>query len=385
MKNLVILGSTGSIGRQALEVVREHRDHLQVLALTGHSNLDLLLEQATHFAASCVGVTGQVSAEAGHRFREHGLEMLQGPEALTRLASLPEAVTVLNAVVGSAGLPASLAALEAGKTLALANKESLVAGGPLVLAALEKGGEMVPVDSEHCAIFQCLRGERADEVESVILTCSGGPFYGRSRAELEKVGVDDALAHPTWNMGRKITIDSATLMNKGLEVIEAHFLFGVPYDRIEVVAHPQSIIHSMVRFRDGAVMAQMSLPDMRLPISFGLSHPERWGPAWRPTDLTSLGALTFGKVDPSTFKCLGLAYEAGRKGGTAPAVLNAANEELVAAFLDGRIGFTAIGDIVEEVLAGHHTRPIMRLTDVEEAEAEAREAARMLIHKTGRK
>ncbi len=312
------------------------------------------------------------------------MEVLAGKEALPHLASLPEADTVLNAVVGSAGLEASLAALEAGKTLALANKESLVAGGPLINEALKKGGRLVPVDSEHCAIFQCLRGERAEEIEDIVLTASGGPFYGRSREELAGVTVADALAHPTWNMGRKITVDSATLMNKGLEVIEAHFLFGVPYERIKVVAHPQSIIHSMVRFRDGAIMAQMSLPDMRLPISFGLSYPERWGPVWRPTGLASLQPLTFGEVDPDTFKCLRLAYRAGERGGTAPAALNAANEVAVEAFLSGNIGFTAIGDIVEKVVKGHHVRRLESLRDVEEAESEARGRARELAEEMGR-
>jgi 1-deoxy-D-xylulose-5-phosphate reductoisomerase len=385
IKHLVILGSTGSIGRQALEVVQAHRDHFQVLALTAHANLDLLLEQARHFSVPCVGVTSpQAAAAAGHRLRERGVEMLAGREALPRLASLPEADTILNAVVGSAGLEASLAALQSGKTLALANKESLVAGGPLVLEALKQGGRLVPVDSEHCAIFQCLRGERADEVESIVLTASGGPFYGRTRDELERVSVAEALAHPTWNMGRKITIDSATLMNKGLEVIEAHFLFGVPYDRIQVVAHPQSVIHSLVRFRDGAIMAQLSSPDMRLPISFGLSYPERWEPAWRATDLASLGPLTFGEVDTDTFTCLRLAYEAGRLGGTAPAVLNAANEVAVEAFLGGSIGFTAIGDIVEKVVKGHQVRRLDSLSDVEEAESEARGRARELAEEMGR-
>ncbi len=385
IKQLVILGSTGSIGRQALEVVQAHRERFQVLALTAHASLDLLLEQAGNFSVSHVGVTSpEAAAAAGDLFRKQGVEVLAGKEALPRLASLPGADTILNAVVGSVGLEASLAALRAGKTLALANKESLVAGGPLVLEALKDGGRLVPVDSEHCAIFQCLRGERAEEVESIILTASGGPFYGRTRDELARVSVAEALAHPTWNMGRKITIDSATLMNKGLEVIEAHFLFGVPYDRIQVVAHPQSIVHSMVRFRDGAIMAQLSSPDMRLPISFGLSYPERWEPVWRDTDLASLGPLTFGEVDTDTFTCLRLAYEAGRLGGTAPAVLNAANEVAVEAFLCGSIGFMAIGDIVEKVVTGHRVRHLESLRDIEEAEAEARGRARELAEEMER-
>ncbi len=384
MKHLVILGSTGSIGRQALEVVREHRDRFRVLALSAHRNLELLLDQAAAFSVPLVGITSAADAARAGGFRGRGVEVLAGAEALPRLAALPGADTVLNAVVGSAGLQASLAALEAGKTLALANKESMVAGGPLINEALERGGSLVPVDSEHCAVFQCLRGERAEEVEDVVLTASGGPFYGRTSAELEGVTVADALAHPTWNMGRKITVDSATLMNKGLEVIEAHYLFGVPYERIRVVAHPQSVIHSMVRFRDGAIMAQMSLPDMRLPISFALSFPERWGPVWRPTDPASLEPLTFGEVDLDTFKCLRLAYRAGELGGTAPAALNAANEVAVEAFLTERVGFTAIGDIVEEVLAGHRVRPVGGLGDIVEAEGGARRRARELVEKAGR-
>jgi 1-deoxy-D-xylulose-5-phosphate reductoisomerase len=381
-RRLAVLGSTGSIGRQALEVVERHPSRLEVVALTAHSNLELLREQALRHRPLLLGVTGE---EAGRRAQQElaglGAEVLTGREALEAAASLPQADLVLNAVVGSAGLEATLAALGAGKRLALANKESLVAGGPLVLEALKRGGELIPVDSEHSAVFQCLRGEDPGEVESIILTASGGPFYGRSREELKGVGVNEALAHPTWKMGRKISVDSATLMNKGLEVIEAHFLFGLPYERIEVVAHPQSVIHSMVRFRDGAVMAQLSLPDMRLPISYALSFPERWEPAWRRTDLSGLGGLTFGELDRETFVCLDLAYRAGEAGGSAPAVLNAANEAAVASFLEGRIGFTDIGDIVKAVLERHRPAPLSGLRDVREAEREAAERTAVLIGK----
>ncbi len=379
-RRVAILGSTGSIGRQALEVVERHPERLEVVALSAHSNLGLLREQALRHRPRWLGVTDSGAAErAREALADTGARVLAGAGCLRELASLQEAEVVLNAVVGSVGLEATLAALHAGKRLALANKESLVAGGPLVMRALEGGGELLPVDSEHSAVFQCMRGEDSREVESIILTASGGPFYGRSAEELRKVGVEEALAHPTWRMGRKITVDSATLMNKGLEVIEAHFLFGLPYERIEVVAHPQSVVHSMVRFRDGAVMAQLGLPDMRLPISFSLSFPERWEPDWRPTDFAKMGSLTFGELDREAFPCLDLAYEAGKAGGSAPAVLNAANEVAVAAFLEGLIGFTSIAEVVEGTLSSHRPESLGGLDELREVEEEARGRARELV------
>jgi len=250
-----------------------------------------------------------------------------------------------------------------------------VAGGELVLEALKAGGELIPVDSEHGAIFHCMRGEEASEVRAVILTASGGPFYGRTREELAGVTVEDALAHPTWNMGRKITVDSATLMNKGLEVIEAHYLFAISYDDIKVVAHPQSVVHSLVEFADGSLSAQLSVPDMRLPISLALSYPERWGPPFKETDLSALGELTFGEVDREAFGCLDLAYRAGREGGLATAVLNAANEVAVAAFLEGRIGFLDIERVIGETLARYEPAQARSLQDVLGAEEWARAAA----------
>jgi 1-deoxy-D-xylulose-5-phosphate reductoisomerase len=310
-----------------------------------------------------------------------GIEVSSGAECLLQAAAWPDADVVLNAVVGSAGLPASIAALEAGKRLALANKESMVAGGDLVLKALSSGGELIPVDSEHGAIFHCLRGEKRAEVERLILTASGGPFHGRSRSELANVTRAEALSHPTWNMGRKITIDSATLMNKGLEVIEAHFLFSMPYDRIRVVAHPQSVVHSLVEFVDGSLSAQLSVPDMRLPIALALSYPERWDQPFKRTDLAEVGALTFGSIDMETFRCLPLAYRAGEEGGTAPAVLNAANEVAVTAFLEGRIGFMDIESIIERTLEGHRARPVNSIQDVLAAEQWAREKASVYTEK----
>ncbi|MEW6553222.1 MAG: 1-deoxy-D-xylulose-5-phosphate reductoisomerase [Actinomycetota bacterium] len=375
-RGLAILGSTGSIGTQALEVVDAHPDRLRVVAMTAHSNVELLEEQARKYRPALVCV---VLEEAAARLRERlagtAIEVAAGAESLLEAAAYPLADTVLNGIVGSAGLPPTLAALGAGKRLALANKESMVAGGDLVLEALQAGGELIPVDSEHGAVFHCLRGENISEVENIVLTASGGPFFGRSRRELAQVSVDDALAHPTWSMGRKITIDSATLMNKGLEVIEAHFLFGVPYDRIKVVAHPQSVVHSLVEFRDGSLSAQLSVPDMRLPIALALSYPERWGPPFKRTDMASVESLSFGAIDTDTFRCLALAYRAGRQGGLAPAVLNAANEVAVGAFLAGRIGFMGIERVIEKTLDGFEPAGARTLEDVQRAEVWARSKA----------
>jgi 1-deoxy-D-xylulose-5-phosphate reductoisomerase len=303
----------------------------------------------------------------------------EDPDGLERLAARPDADVVLNAVVGAAGLRATLAALRAGKRLALANKESLITGGELVEQARREGdGELVPVDSEHSAVFQCLRGGTAEEVDEIILTASGGPFRGRHRDDLEHITVEEALRHPTWTMGPKITVDSATLMNKGLEVIEAHYLFGLGYDRIRVVVHPQSIIHGMVRFRDGAVLAHLQQPTMEAPIAFALAAPERLDDAMGVIDWAKVGELTFAEPDVEAFPCLRLAYEAGRAGGLAPAVLNAANEEAVAAFLDGRLSFLDIAKVVETVLGDVPTVPVT-LSAVEVAVTTARDRAREAI------
>ncbi len=334
-RGVVILGSTGSIGTQALDVLSRHRDAYRVIALAAGNNTELLARQAEEF---------DVPADLARA-------CANDPATLAELAAHPDADVVLNAVVGFAGLPATLAALQAGKRLALANKESLIAAGPVVAKARAAGGgEIVPVDSEHSAIYQCLRGGRASEVRRIILTASGGPFRGRTRDELQHVTRADTLAHPTWNMGAKITIDSSTLMNKGLEVIEAHELFDVGFDRVDVVVHPQSIVHSMVEFVDGATLAQLSEPDMRLPIGLALAAPDRLPEAYGAIDWTQLRDLTFEVPDLDTFQCLALAYEAGRTGGTAPAILSAANEVAVTAFLAGRIGWLQIAAIVEETL-----------------------------------
>ncbi len=358
-RGVVILGSTGSIGTQALDVLSRHRDEYRVVALAAGRNTDLLARQAAQFDVPA----GMARA------------CPDDPSVLAELASLPEADVVLNAVVGFAGLPATLAALRAGKRLALANKESLIAAGPVVAKARAAGGgEIVPVDSEHSAIWQCLRAGRASEVGRIVLTASGGPFRGRTREQLREVTIADALAHPTWNMGAKITIDSSTLMNKGLEVIEAHELFDVGFDHIDVVVHPQSVVHSMVEFCDGATIAQLSMPDMRLPISLALGVPNRLAQPYGAIDWSTLGRLDFEVPDRTTFPCLALAYEAGRAGGTAPAILSAANEVAVEAFLGGRIAWTEIAAVVAEVLSegGGNADEI---ADVLEADRRARERA----------
>jgi 1-deoxy-D-xylulose-5-phosphate reductoisomerase len=335
-RGVVILGSTGSIGTQALDVISRHRGDYRVVALAAGRNVDLLAAQAREF-----GVPADLARSCP-----------DDPGTLAELAAHPDADVVVNAVVGFAGLPATISALEAGKRLALANKESLISAGPVVAKARAAGGgEIVPVDSEHSAIWQSLRSGRPSEVARIILTASGGPFRGRTAAELAHVTRADALKHPTWTMGAKITIDSSTLMNKGLEVIEAHELFGVDYDRVDVVVHPQSVVHGMVEFTDGATIAQLSMPDMRLPIGLALGAPDRLPEAFGAIDWTAVGNLTFEPPDRATFPCLDLAYAAGRAGGTAPAVLSAANEIAVEAFLAERIGWSAIAEIVEEVLS----------------------------------
>jgi 1-deoxy-D-xylulose-5-phosphate reductoisomerase len=361
--NVVLLGSTGSIGTQALEVVRDHPDDYRVVALAAGSNEEALRAQAQEF-----GVPAERACLTGAT-----------PEVLAELAALGDADVVLNAVVGFAGLPATLAALAHGKRLALANKESLIAGGPVVAKArVEGGGEVVPVDSEHSAVYQSLRAGRASEVAKIVLTASGGPFRGRTSAELAQVTVADALAHPTWTMGPKITIDSSTLMNKGLEVIEAHELFGVDFDRIEVVVHPQSVVHGMVEFTDGATIAQLSMPDMRLPIGLALGAPHRLDQPFGAIDWRTLGTLTFEAPDLDAFPCLRLAYAAGRAGGGAPATLSGANEVAVEAFLDGRIPWLGIAETVDEALQAG-TGNVEDVSDVLEADRVARERARRAI------
>jgi 1-deoxy-D-xylulose-5-phosphate reductoisomerase len=344
-QGVAVLGSTGSIGTTALRVLGRHSDAFYVAALTAHSNAALLQEQVREFQPSFVGIV-QNGVE-DHREWHHG------PACLVEAATHRDAAIVLNAVVGAAGLDATLAALSAGKRVALANKETLVMAGELVADARQRGGgEIVPVDSEHSAILQCLTGRAGSDVRRLVLTASGGPFRGWSRERLERATLADALRHPTWRMGRKITIDSATLANKALEVIEAHFLFGLPYDRIEVVVHPQSVVHSFVEFVDGSVLAQLGVPSMELPVLYALTHPGRIADTGVPPfDPVELSPLTFERVRYEDFPALRMGVQAGRVGGAAPAVFNAANEQAVSLFLEGRIQFGDIPRAIESALA----------------------------------
>ncbi len=344
-----LVGSTGSIGRQAIEVVEACPERFDVVALGAYRSVDQLVAQAARLRPGVVAIGDPDCAADLTERLDPGVEVVVGTEGLAHIATLAQ--VAVNGVVGFAGLRVTLAALDAGRRLALANKESIIAGAPLVQRSRRTGGaELIPVDSEHCAIHQCLRTGDAGSVARLLLTASGGPFRGRTGAELAAVSVDEALAHPTWSMGPKITVDSSTLMNKGLEVIEAHELFGVPYDAIDVVVHPQSIVHSMVEFVDGAAVAQLSMPDMRLPIGYALAYPERLPVAYGAIDWTKLATLEFEEPDHSVFPCLGLAYRAGRTGDLAPAWLNAANEVAVGAFLSRRIAWTSIAEVVERTL-----------------------------------
>jgi 1-deoxy-D-xylulose-5-phosphate reductoisomerase len=393
-RTVLVLGSTGSVGVQALDVVAANPERFDVVGVAaGGADPAALAAQALTHRVRAVAVAKATAAEdvqlalyaeaqkRGYDRGEFELpRIIAGPDAVTTLVAETPADIVLNAITGSRGLAPTLAALDTGATLALANKESLIAGGALVLKAA-KPGQIVPVDSEHSAIAQCLRGGHPHEVSRLVLTASGGPFRGRTRAELTDVGVKDAMAHPTWDMGPVITINSATLVNKGLELIEAHLLFGVPYDRIDVVVHPQSVIHSMVTFADGSTLAQASPPDMRLPISLALGWPDRVPGAARPSTFAEPAAWTFEPLDNETFPAVRLAREAGTAGGCLPAIYNAANEEAVTAFAEGHTAFTAIVDTVQHVLddARHWHREPGSVEEVLAAEEWARAHARELL------
>jgi 1-deoxy-D-xylulose-5-phosphate reductoisomerase len=377
---VTILGSTGSVGGQALDVVRDAGERFRVTGLAAHRSAAKLAAQAREFRPEAVALADPAEAAALRRELPAGVRMDAGPEAVVALATLDGAEVVLNGVSGSVGLRPTLAALEAGRRLALANKESLIVGGELV-TGLAKPGQLVPVDSEHSGLAQCLRGGSDHEVGRLVVTASGGPFRGWSAADLAAVTPAQALAHPTWSMGPVITVNSATLMNKGLEVIEAHLLFGVAYEHIEVVVHPQSIVHALVEFRDGSTVAQLSMPDMRLPIGLALGWPERSEQAVGRLDWSSGLTLAFEPVDRATFPLLDLAVQAGQRGGIAPAVLNAANEEAVAAFLAGRIAFPGIAEVVQAVLAelAGAPGPAADLDAVLTAERSSRSRARTLV------
>jgi 1-deoxy-D-xylulose-5-phosphate reductoisomerase len=375
---VALLGSTGSIGEQALDVIREAPRRFRVVALAAGRSADRLAAQARELRPAAVGLVDETRAAGLAAELPPGCRLAVGPAAVTELAAADGAEVVLNGVTGSVGLAPTLRALEAGRRLALANKESLIVGGELVTSRAAPG-QIVPVDSEHSGLAQCLRAGHPQEVARLVVTASGGPFRGRSAVELADVTPADALAHPTWAMGPMITVNSATLMNKGLEVIEAHLLFGVPYDRIEVVVHPQSIVHAMVEWRDGSTVAQLSMPDMRLPIGLALGWPERDDRPVGRIDWTQAATLEFQPVDRATFPLLDLAVRAGRQGGTAPAALNAANEEAVAAFLAGRIPFPGIAEVVGEVFAQHRPPAVLDLEALLATERCSRDLARTLV------
>jgi len=370
---VAVAGSSGSIGCQTLDVIRAERDRYEVVALSVGSAADLVIEQAVEFAPEVVAVADPVARQqVQEALAPRRIEVVAEPE-------LADAEVVINGIVGFAGLGVTTATLRAGRRLGLANKESLIAAGPVVQPLRRTpGAQLIPVDSEHSALHQCLRSSNSTdaEVARLVLTASGGPFRGRSAADLAEVTVAEALAHPTWAMGPKITIDSSTLMNKGLEVIEAHELFDVPYERIEVVIHPQSIVHSMVEFCDGSTIAQLSLPDMRLPIGYALGWPDRLGTPFGRIDWTTIGQLTFEAPDRATFRGLDLAYAAGREGGTAPAWLSAANEVAVEAFLAGEIGWKQIPEVCDRVLQRHDGVVPTDIDDIIEADRAARRIAR---------
>jgi 1-deoxy-D-xylulose-5-phosphate reductoisomerase len=376
-RGVAILGSTGSVGTTALRVLERHRDRFRVAALTAHSNAALLREQVDQFHPAYVGIvhTGQQSREPS------SLDWHTGPECLIEAAVRTDVDIVLNAIVGAAGLDATLAALDSGKRVALANKETLVMGGSLVAEAKRRGGgDLVPVDSEHSAILQCIAGRPEAEVRRLVLTASGGPFRDWPAARIEAATLDDALRHPTWRMGRKISVDSATLANKALEVIEAHYLFGLPFDRIGVVVHPQSVVHSLVEFVDGSVLAQLGAPSMEVPVLYSLTHPERAADAAVPAfDPVAASPLTFERVRDDAFPALRLGIEAGRHGGAAPAVFNAANEEAVALFTAGRIRFGDIARAISVALDAFGTMPARTRSEVLAADAAARRQVREMF------
>lgn len=378
MRRVLILGSTGSIGLQALDVI-ERNNELIAVGLSAGSNWETLVAQATTHRVEQIALADPAAASLAADSWDEG-DVYPGIDGIVRLIAETNCDIVLNAIVGSAGLGPTIAALGEGIDVALANKESLVVGGDLVTQLAEgTGAQLIPVDSEHSALYQLIGDQRPGTVDRLVLTASGGPFRGRSREELSAVSIEDALAHPTWDMGGKITIDSATLMNKGLEVIEAHHLFGVDYDQIDVVVHPQSIVHSLIDLNDGATLAHLGYPDMRVPISYALNYPERMDVPLERLDLPRLGSLTFEEPDREAFRCLAIAEAAGREGGGAPCVMNAANEVAVAAFLDGRLPFLRIAEVIEETLEKTPRGPIGHFNQLATLDQEARLTADDLV------
>lgn len=387
MKRLAILGSTGSIGVNTLDIVERFREEFEVLAIAAGANLPLLREQIKKFKPQLVSVLNEELAQSLQRdLRKEGVRVVFGEEGLILAATFPGVEMVVSAVVGSVGLFPLLAAIEEGKNIALANKESMVMAGEIIMKkAQERGVDIIPIDSEHSAVFQALGGKRGgDEVRRIILTASGGPFYSLPAMELKGVSPQEALAHPVWEMGPKISVDSATLMNKGLEVIEAHWFFQIPPEKIEILIHPQGVVHSLVEYVDRSVIAQLSIPDMRIPIAYALSYPNRLEAGLPSLSFVELANLTFAPPDYERFPSLRLAFEALEKGGTLPAVLNAADEMAVEAFLQGRISFDQIPQMVASTMNGHRTTPLKGVEDVLEADRWAREKALHFIHEVSR-
>jgi 1-deoxy-D-xylulose-5-phosphate reductoisomerase len=382
IKRIAVLGSTGSIGQQTLDIVRSNPDRLQIEVLTAQNNADLLIEQALAFEPNAVVVGEEKHKYVKEALQKHDIKVFTGADALCQVVQMESVDIVLAAIVGFAGLRSTLAAIEAGKSVALANKETLVVAGALVTSlAKEKGVNIYPVDSEHSAIFQCLAGEFHNKIEKIYLTASGGPFRGKDKKFLSTVTKADALKHPNWNMGAKITIDSATMMNKGLEIIEAGWLFALKPEQIDVIIHPQSIIHSLVQFEDGSLKAQMGLPDMKLPIQYALFYPQRVASTFKRFDFANYPSLTFEKVDTNTFSSIQLACEAMKKGGNMPCILNAANEIAVGAFLKEDIGFLDIPDLVEHAMNKVHHISNPTLQDYIESDSEARKLTQSLTRK----
>ena len=382
MKYISILGSTGSIGTQTLDVVREHCDKIKVAAISGNNNIELLKEQIIEFKPDICCVMDESNAFALKRMLPSHIktEIISGMEGLIATAEYEKSETIVTAVSGMIGLKPTAAAIKKGKTIALANKETLVTGGKYIMDLSKKyNSTILPVDSEHSAIFQCLMANGKKAINKILLTASGGPFRGKNEEYLKTVTTEDALKHPSWSMGKKITIDSATLMNKGLEVIEAKFLFDIEPEKIEVVVHPQSIVHSGVEFKDHSTIAQLGLPDMRIPIQFALFYPHRIENSYESLSLSEIGALTFEKPDLKTFKCLSLAFEALKAGGTMPAVLNASNEVCVKLFLDKKISFLDIGNLNEKVMLSHSPSEIDSIETILEAEKFAKQTIRELL------
>ena len=379
-KNISILGSTGSIGTQTLDVVREIGG-INVKAITANNNIELLEKQIREFNPDIAAVMNEEMAEKlKERVKDCGTKILSGIDGLIEAAVYKDVDTVVTSVVGNIGIVPTFEAIKAGKNIALANKETLVSAGELIINAVKKYGvKLYPVDSEHSAIFQCLRGNEDNKIRRILLTASGGPFRGRKREELLNVRAEDALKHPNWSMGKKVTIDSASLMNKGLEVIEAKWLFGVDVEDIEVLIHPQSIVHSAVEYEDGAVIAQMGEPDMKVPIQYALTYPKRVKNSFPKIDFAQRNSLTFEKPDMDTFKCLSLAYRAIKTGGTMPTVMNGANEMAVAAFLENKIGFLDIADIIEKTMMSYNVKYDYAVEDLVEADKWARNFSNNLI------